>query len=283
MANLSRPFQIVLVAILVLAGIGVFALQGHSTSTGTSSSSAPSVSVTRSAPAPAPSAHGATLAQREAASAAAPTPVYHGSAPGVEGLTRAIAKAHEAVAISQANANKLAQSSRRASGEAPESNATAAQPSAGSHPGARAARPSVRPGATPKTAAARHASGPPSARSHRSSVLASTLDPARERAVEAELKSGDVAVILFWNPSGFDDQLVHEQLKRVSSGAASRHVVVQEASSSEVASYGAITRGVQIFSTPTVLVINPRGQVITITGMTDAYAIEQAIQEARGA
>ncbi len=48
--------------------------------------------------APPPAAAGRT--------AAAPTPVYRGPAPGVEGLTRAIAKAHGAVAKSQHNAQE---------------------------------------------------------------------------------------------------------------------------------------------------------------------------------
>jgi hypothetical protein len=30
------------------------------------------------------------------------------------------------------------------------------------------------------------------------------------------------------------------------------------------------------------LIVNPRGQVTTVTGYTDAYALEQMIREARG-
>ncbi len=318
MAQISRPFQIALLAVLLLAGIWLFALQGHSSST-SSSPSAPAVSVTHSSSAPAPSSS-ASLAQREAAQAAAPTPIYHGSAPGVEGLTRAIAKAHEAVAISQGNANALQGDSSRASGEAPASPAGAvgtSGPGAAASPSTAAAsapstsasslkgvsasagtsaasstskstkagsrtstvRPTPRTSVTPTTSSTRPALKSP----HAPSSSSSTSTPAGQRAVEAELKSGEVAVILFWNPSGFDDQLVHEQVQRLGASAAAKHLAVHESRAGEVTSYGAITRGLQVYSTPTILVIDPHGQAITITGVTDSYAIEQAIQEVRSA
>ena len=58
-------------------------------------------------------------------------------------------------------------------------------------------------------------------------------------------------------------------------------VAAFEARAKEVTSFGTITRGVQVYGTPTLLVLNKKGQVRTITGLTDAYAIEQTIDEAR--
>src|SRR3981081_2694660 len=70
MAQISRPFQIALAALALFAIVWLLALRGHSsgTSESGSSSSAPSQS-------------------------SRPSSVYHGSAPGVEGLTRDLAKA----------------------------------------------------------------------------------------------------------------------------------------------------------------------------------------------
>ena len=50
---------------------------------------------------------------------------------------------------------------------------------------------------------------------------------------------------------------------------------------SEVTSYGSITRGVQVYSTPTLFIVNKHGQAIVLTGLQDALSIEQAIDEVR--
>jgi uncharacterized protein YaeQ len=60
-----------------------------------------------------------------------------------------------------------------------------------------------------------------------------------------------------------------------------RRIVVHEAVASQVASFGTITRAVQVYQTPTIMIIAPKGQTKTLTGLTDAYAIQQAIGEAR--
>src|SRR5947209_11000875 len=52
-----------------------------------------------------------------------------------------------------------------------------------------------------------------------------------------------------------------------------RSVAVHEALASQVASFGTIIRGVKVYGTPTVMIINKRGQAKTLTGYTDAYAI----------
>ena len=91
MAQISRPFQIAALALVLFVAVWFVALHGHSSTSG-SGSSAPST----------PPHSAAAQAQK----AAAPTPVYHGAAPGVSGLTRAIDKAHGAVATSQQNAKQ---------------------------------------------------------------------------------------------------------------------------------------------------------------------------------
>jgi hypothetical protein len=103
---------------------------------------------------------------------------------------------------------------------------------------------------------------------------------AGQLAVEADLAKGNVVVLLFWNPAGADDVAVHSALHPLSS-AHNQKVSVVDALASQVASFGSITRGVQVFATPTVLVINKRGQTIVLTGLQDAFSVEQAIAEAR--
>src|SRR2546421_5070815 len=107
MAQLSRPYQVALAAIVLLAAVWLLALRGHSSGGGESTST----------PAPKPST---------STRPGAPYTPYKGSAPGVAGLTRAIQKAHGAVAQSERNAKRLEERSAQAS------NPNARQKSSGS-------------------------------------------------------------------------------------------------------------------------------------------------------
>ena len=108
------------------------------------------------------------------------------------------------------------------------------------------------------------------------SVLAS---PSGQRHVEAQLAHGNsVALVLFWDPKGTEDVAVHHAVQAV---AKRPGVGIDEAPASAVASFGTITRGIQVYETPTLLVINKKGQTTVLTGVLDAYSIEQAINEAR--
>ena len=127
--------------------------------------------------------------------------------------------------------------------------------------------------------------------------------PARQALVEHTLHEGKVAVVLFWNPKGTDDTIVSDELKLLE---AVHHLIAPlprtpqlrqalkasgleldkpfaafVSTASQVTSYGSITRDVQIDATPTILVINTHGHAIVLTGVQDAFSIEQAIDEAR--
>jgi hypothetical protein len=253
MAHISRPFQIVVAVFLVFACVWLFALQKHS-STPTSSSSAPVVSATTPA-ASAPSTAASSAASATAKAKGGSSHVYHGPVPGLEGLTRDISKAHHAVG---------------ASGEAAPSSSSAAT--------------------APVTKASTHASTKTSTKTssktststtHKSSSSGS-VTLAGQRTVEAELAKGDVVLLLFWNPKGVEDMSVHRALQQVAQAERGAHpqVAVQQALASQVASYGSVTRGVQVYATPTLFVINKKGQAIVLTGVQDAFAIEQSIAEA---
>jgi hypothetical protein len=289
MTQISRPFQIALVAVGVLMAVWFLALRGHSASSPSASSGGAATAATSTPAAQPPGA---------------PSSIYHGSAPGVEGLTRAIAKAHGAVATSQENAKQLEEKSARASGG---SSAPAAGPAASS-PQSSASTPHTGsvPGSAQKTAATTPVK--PAARTVPGGKAAGSLTgvhrtPARQALVERALKEGKIAVILLWNPKGADDRAVHQELRlleavhhlikpvanvpKVRAELRAYNLELQkpfaafEARSNQVTSFGSITHGVQVYGTPTMLIINKRGQVKTVTGLTDAYAIEQTIDEAR--
>lgn len=236
MTHISRPFQIALAAAVLLAGVWFFALRSTSpsgeSSGGSSSSSAPASSSGSSSAASAQSAPGAGTK-----TSAGKT--YHGSAPGVAGLTHAIAKAQGAV-----------KQSERAQHHSATKTSSATKPSS-----------------------ATHAKSAPRPRTQAPGVAAK---PTKQALVEAELKHGHTVIVLFWNRKGSVDVAVRRQLSSV----RGRNVVVHYSSAAEVGQYGEITRSLQVFQTPTMLVIDRNGNTKTLTGLVDTYAIRQAIAEA---
>jgi hypothetical protein len=252
MAQLSRPYQIGLATILVLAAVWVVLLQGHSPSSSSTQEPAPVASTptpasAKTSPSPAAGKHSGSVSGP--------------SAPGVAGLTRAIDKARGAVSISEKNAKQLQEKSAQAS-----SPTTTTQTAAAAAPAKTVAPTKTAPATAPKTPAA-------------PSVASRVNSPSRERAVEAELAKGKIALILFWNPKGADDVVVHRAIHQLNMG--SLHIALNEAPASDIAAFGTITRGIQVYGTPTLLIVNKKGQTITLTGSEDSFAIAQAISEAR--
>ncbi len=278
MAQISRPFQIALIAVGLLVAVWFVALRGHSPSqSGPAAGAAPA-----STSAPAATAHAsivpahspAVSAAGEEKAAAAPTPIYHGAAPGVEGLTRDINKAHGAVATSQQHAKQFErQSAESSSASAPAASATTTPVVTASTPAASSSSSPVT-----KVSSTTVAKAPAKAGSKVASTTTAAALHSGEKAVQAELKHGDVVVLLFWNPAGADDVAVRNALRPLAS--AHRKIVVHEAPAKEVASFGSITRGVQVDQTPTVLIVTKTGVVTPLSGLTDTYSVEQAIEEA---
>jgi hypothetical protein len=252
-SQLSRPYQIVLIAVLGLVMVWFVALRGHSSSSSSATSSPP-------APKTAPAASSSTLAAREEKSAAAPSSVYQGSAPGVEGLTRAIDRAHQAVATSQQYSQHLQEKSAQASDEAPSSSsASTASASVSSSSSATSTSKSVNPARVILSVGARTPAG----------------------QVESELAQGKVVLLFFWNPKSVDDVAVRRELQRVGHSLG-RKVAIHQASAGQVSSFGGATENVHVYQTPTILIINHDEQVSTITGFADAFDITQAIDSAKG-
>lgn len=292
MTQISRPFQIALLGVGLLAAVWFFALQGHSASTGGSSPSA-----SASAPAAAqPAKAGGSSASVSGSSsanepAAAPSSVYHGSAPGVEGLTRAIARAHEAVATARLNEKQLAEKSAQASSPSPNGTGGASAP--GSTPTA-ATSPAVPKASTKTHAVTVHVKSKPvtthpatapkvaSSPATTPSTASAKSVPRMQAAVEAELKQGKTVAVLFWNSKSSVDQTVQRELQAVGHTQGGK-LAIHDARAAQVGSFGSITRDVQVLQTPTILIVNKHGQTTTLTGLTDSFSIEQAIAEARHA
>lgn len=253
MAQLSRPYQAALILIAVLALAWFTVLRAHVTTT-TGGSSAPPAS-----PSTSPKI-GSTQTDE-----GKPTPIYHGAAPGLQGLSRAIDRAHETVGASEVDAHKIegrAGSAQRAPSVAPASPA-AATPSAHGAPA----------GSAPAKSSSSSASPAP-----RSSHGATA---SRAATVGAQLRGGKTVLLLFWKPSSVDDQAVHSQVQTANRSLRGK-VAVDYAKPGEVGSFGTVTRDVSVLQTPTLLIINRKGLATTITGLTDAFSIEQAVREAGG-
>jgi hypothetical protein len=298
MAQLSRPFQIALAAVVLFAVVWFVALQGHSSS----SSSTPVASTPAPTPASTPSAH--------------PTP----GSTHIEGMTRAVAHAHEAVAASQQAANKSAAASAEATPQGTtvttsSTTVTRAKPAVA--PGSSAVKTTTKsttvvhskhaavpaPTVTKSSVTVTHSThGAPSSTATVTKTAVHAV-PAQQVAVERELKRGEVAVVLFWNKDGADDVAVHEELQillaahhevavhpnkaqvrklRLATGLElEKKIAVHYATAAQVTSFGSFTKTVQVYGTPTILIVNPHGSVTTMNGLTDAFAIEQTIDEAR--
>ncbi len=300
MAQLARPFQIALVAVLALAMMVLawFMLLHRSSTEPTASSSPPSAA----SPAANATASSSAGSPGGAAAAAGSGHVYHGPVPGLEGLTRDVKRAHEAAAKEERGVGYQEEHA----GQTHSSTASAAAaPSTAIHAVAR--RSTTRQVAHGTTVTHRtstqevvhHTTSHTSAgaassatrtttvhtqtthrvRSASPSAAPSNSTPTMQAVVASELKQGKVVLVLFWNPHSSDDIAVAGQVKAVAH-TLGRHVAVHTAYASQVNSFGSITREIQVYQTPTLMIVNPHGQVTTLTGYTDAYAIEQAIAEA---
>jgi hypothetical protein len=282
MAQLSRPYQIGLAAVALLAAAWLLLFQGHNSSPSGSSSQAPSAPAQTAS---APSAPAKASAQGTAGQAAG-----HGSASSLGALGHSIEKARGAVATSQKNAAELERKSAQASSPSSPSASTSA-PSASTH--------SPSPSSSSSTSSA-NAAGAAGAAAQSKTVAPSTkaVTPAhvapktspstkgqvranvalRQHVVEAQLATGKIVLIFFWNPKGSDDRAVDRSLAQLPHGL---NIAVDRARANAVTTFGTITRGVQVYGTPTLLVVNKKGEVTTLTGLQDPYTIAQAIREAR--
>jgi hypothetical protein len=278
MAQLSRPYQIGLVAVALLAAAWLLLFQGHHSSTSGPGSAQAPVTATHTVPAhtPAPKAH---------AEGTAGQATGHGSASSLGALGHSVEQARGAVSTSQRNANELANKSAQASSPAAPSSSSPAT-GAGAAGGASHAQ-----SAAPSTSSTHAQSAAPSTSSSAGTAIHAapkSASPAkgtiraavalRQHAVEAQLAQGKTVLIFFWNPKGSDDRAVNRELGKLPHDL---RIAVDRARSNAVATFGTITRGVQVYGTPTLLIVNKKGQVSTMTGLQSTFTIAQAIRESK--
>jgi hypothetical protein len=255
MTNISRPFQIALAALVLFIAVWFLALRGHSGGESSSSSSPTSASASPASPSASQSTPGGGTPASKGG-------VYRGSAPGVEGLSRAIQKARGAVAQSQQSANQKG-SAQSSSGAQKQNAQTHTSQSQGA-----------------KQTQTQQKQSHQAQNSQQSKAAGGV--PAMQTVVEGELKHGKVVAVLFWNPKGSVDATVRREL-RAAGHAQHGKLAVHVARSNQVGSFGSFTHTVQVYSTPTILLINTKGSTSSLTGLTDAFSIGQAIKEVKRA
>ncbi len=189
----------------------------------------------------------------------------------MEGLSRAIDRAHGAVATSEQNARQLQEKSAQASEEA--APATGASGASTSGASATSAPTAAVHKIAPHTPAVVHGSA---------ASAALRVQAAQQAELKKELAQGKTVLLLFWNPKSTDDVEVRKQMQAVVAhlkGKVAAHVAL----AGQVGQYGSVTRDVQIYQTPTLLIVGKQGLAVTLTGLVDGYAIEQGILEAKKA
>jgi len=258
MTHLSRPLQVALAAAGLLVVVWFVALRGNS------SSSEPTATT---------SSHASPSSSSGASSGGSPTGstgVYHGSAPGVEGLTRDVQKAHGAATQSEQNAAQLQQKAAQASGETTASKTGGTASSAASATHSSSASPATK---APDTTR-------PSTTTHKSTHVANATSG--QTWVEHELGQKVTVALLFYTPRSYDDSRTRRELERLigEERGGRTELVLRVAAANQVGTYGAFTRVASVYQTPTLLLVTPTGEVKPqITGLTDAFAIEQEIDE----
>jgi hypothetical protein len=259
MTQISRPFQIALAALVLFIAVWFLALRGHSGESSSSSSPSAASSSPAGASASQSTPGGGTPASKGG--------VYHGSAPGVEGLSRAIQKARGAVAQSQQTVKQQGSAQSSSSSQAQSAQKHSAQTrTSQSHSAKQTQAQQKQSQQTQSSQQSKAASGVPS----------------MQTVVEGELKRGKVVAVLFWNPKGAVDATVRREL-RAAGRAQHGKLAVHVARSNQVGSFGSFTHTVQVYSTPTILLINTKGSTSSLTGLTDAFSIGQAIKEVKRA
>ena len=222
MDQVSRPMQIALLATVLLAVVWLVALR----------------------PKPASVDGGA-----------APTAQEAPSAPGTEGLQRAVDQANGAADAANADGQRAASSDAEGSASEAGSDASAKTGAA-----AAPANTSKQPRATAQAARRAVANDP------------------TVRRMRTALRQRKAIAIAFVAPSVADARAVAGEIRQVSSfGGRAVSVAVPIA---DLSRFGFITRGVDVTVAPTTLIIAPNHEATTIVGFTERVEIEQRLADA---
>lgn len=121
------------------------------------------------------------------------------------------------------------------------------------------------------------------ARRHAAAVEAKHASAAKRRVdtVITALRADKVIAVLFYNPSGADDQADLAQLKGVATHKGK--VVTIGVPLSELTSYSAITDQVPVQGSPTLVVIDRHHRATTLVGFADQLEMNQLVDAALAA
>ncbi len=210
------------------------------------------------------------------------------TAPGVKGLTTAIAKAHGAVATANGAAGKAAGAiggSASATGSAQPATGGAAVPGTAAAPAHHvrshhATRHHARHHAATRHHARHHAATRHHARHHASarSRRAHRATVHRVRLVKSALRHHKALAIAFVDPAAADSRAVAHELRHVERFHG--RAVTLKVPLADLSRYGVITHDVQVTGAPTVVIVAPNGQATTIVGFATAVEIEQRLADA---
>src|SRR3954453_1176399 len=98
------------------------------------------------------------------------------------------------------------------------------------------------------------------------------------RDVRKAVEQRKVIALLFWNNRSSDDRAVSSELKHVSHYG--KQVFVAAHPIKNVARYQAITRGVDVEQSPTIVVVDTNLKAVTLVGYVDSDTIDQAVVDA---
>ena len=204
--------------------------------------------------------------------------------PGVTGLANDVAKANKAVDASNAAAARSEAAAKAVGGSSTTAttkpSATRAKPGATTTPAAKpakAAKPSA-PVAKPAAPVAKPAA--PAAKPAKPGLADDAAPGDPSRPLLASVDAGKVVVVLFWNKDASDDRATRRGLRSIDLHGGK--VVASAVPIGDVGRYEAITRGVQVLESPTVLVIGAGGKARAITGYTQPKEIDQAVSDIGG-
>jgi hypothetical protein len=174
-----------------------------------------------------------------------------------QGVTSAPAKAEAAVA--------------KANGASAKAEKATAEP---------AAKPAAKPAAAPKTSstAKPKAATGPAATPHSEGGPTVRNEAEKVKRVLADLKDGKVVVMLFWDRRSSEDREVFRAAE-----ATDRHdgkVSVRAAPIQRLGAYDAVTKGLPIAASPSVVVIDRAKRATVISGLTVTQEIDAAVKRA---
>ena len=184
-----------------------------------------------------------------------------------KGLTGAPAKAKDAVVKANGTSAK-AEATAKATGES-------AAPAA-AKPAAKADPAPARPKAAKPAAKASVPAGP--AATPGSGTAKARDEVAKVQRVLADLDAKKVVVLLFWDRRSSDDREVFRAVE-----ASDRHdgkVSVRAAPIQKLGDYDAVTKGLPIAASPSVVVIDRQKRATVITGLTVTAEVNAAVKRA---